>query len=203
MTHYNKFNFCNSKALKKQKIWLFQCKINFYFTHEHQKWNFYSWLRHSWKYHFWCSFGEIKIDLTLKKSNILYAIKLKQAYCEFFLSTMHCFCDFVLFNSISIISGRWKRKNGRLYATEFHLRFERAPPPSRFKSGTALSADQRLTHWATGAFRLYKYKIKGAKRDTSKGASAHMQTSKSKIRLCTQAAWSGSFCPGQCLLSTQ
>ena len=29
---------------------------------------------HSWKYMytFWCSFGEIKFDLTLKKSNILY-----------------------------------------------------------------------------------------------------------------------------------
>ena len=55
--------------------WLFQWKIVFYFTHEHQKWYFHwwhSWLRHSWKYCFCCSFGEIKINLTLKKSNILY-----------------------------------------------------------------------------------------------------------------------------------
>ena len=28
--------------------------------------------RHSWKYCFWCSFGEIKFNVTLKKSNILY-----------------------------------------------------------------------------------------------------------------------------------
>ena len=30
--------------------------------------------RHWCKYSFWCSFGEIKIDLTPKKSNILYVI---------------------------------------------------------------------------------------------------------------------------------
>ena len=30
--------------------------------------------RHSWKYKFWCSFGEIKFDFTLKKINILYLI---------------------------------------------------------------------------------------------------------------------------------
>ena len=49
-------------------IWLFQCKINLYFTHEHQKWYFHSWLpwvkipllvfmSHVWKYHFWCSWA--------------------------------------------------------------------------------------------------------------------------------------------------
>ena len=48
------------------------CEIVFYFTHEHQKRYFHLWLRHSRKYCFCCSFGEIKIDLTLKKSNILY-----------------------------------------------------------------------------------------------------------------------------------
>ena len=59
-----------------------QCKIEFYFTHEHQ--NLYNacmntktciftrGYRHSWKYCFWCSFGEIKLDLTLKNSIILY-----------------------------------------------------------------------------------------------------------------------------------
>ena len=47
-----------------------------FFTHEHQKGYFHLWLRHSGKYSFWCSFDEIKIDLTPKKSNILYLLTL-------------------------------------------------------------------------------------------------------------------------------
>ena len=49
-----------------ENLIFFRCKIDFYFTHEHQKRYFHSWLR--------CSFDEIKIDLTPKKSNILYGM---------------------------------------------------------------------------------------------------------------------------------
>ena len=56
-----------NKSIKEtKKYYFFQCKIEFYFTHEHLNLYFY------WKYCIWCSFGEIKFDLTLKKSNILY-----------------------------------------------------------------------------------------------------------------------------------
>ena len=34
-----------NKSKKKQKFWFFfQCKIEFYFTHEHQNPDFHSWL---------------------------------------------------------------------------------------------------------------------------------------------------------------
>ena len=57
-----------------ENLIFFRWKIDFYFTHEQQKRYFHSWLRLSWKYRFWCSFDEIKIDLTPKKSNILYIV---------------------------------------------------------------------------------------------------------------------------------
>ena len=63
----------------------------FFFTHEHQKWYFHSWLRHSWKYSFWCSFGEIKIDLTPKKSNILYIFMSGEATNRIYM----CFTSWV------------------------------------------------------------------------------------------------------------
>ena len=53
-----------------RKFDFFQCKMNFYFTHEHQKW-------------YWCSFGEIKIDLKLKKSNILCLLRVNQLLQHF------------------------------------------------------------------------------------------------------------------------
>ena len=42
-------------------------------------------------------------------------------------------CDFppVLFNSISVISGRWVGDNERLYAMEPRLRLKRFPPSAR------------------------------------------------------------------------
>ena len=54
----------------------------YYFTHEHQKWYFHFWLRHLCIYCFKCSFGKIKIDLTLKKSNILYMDPLVEGFCH-------------------------------------------------------------------------------------------------------------------------
>ena len=108
-----------NKSIKETEnlLFFFQCKIEFYFIHEHKNLYFHSWLpplesrrvgrsliiankstketenlifffsvrsnfisvmntktciftrgyRHSWKYCFWCPFGEIKFDLTLKK----------------------------------------------------------------------------------------------------------------------------------------
>ena len=67
----------NKSIKKKQKIWFFQCKIEFYFTHEHQNLYF-----HSWKDCFWCSFGEIKLDLTLKISkSTMYWHKYRCSHC--------------------------------------------------------------------------------------------------------------------------
>ena len=60
---------------RKRKIdFFFQCKIEFYFTHEHQ--NLYL---HKC---FWCSFGEIKLDFTLKKSKILYLNRKKKTVAD-------------------------------------------------------------------------------------------------------------------------
>lgn len=44
----------------KHKIWVFQCKIGFYFTHEHQNLNFTEYLYIHCKC-ILCSFGEIKL----------------------------------------------------------------------------------------------------------------------------------------------
>ena len=82
-----------------QEIWLFQCKIDFYFTHEHQKRYFplccfsvrpifispnehqkaiYSRVAKSQvKIPLLVFMSEIKIDLTLKKSNFLFLLCLK------------------------------------------------------------------------------------------------------------------------------
>ena len=42
--------------------------------------------RHSWKYCFWCSFGEIKFDLTLKNPNILYMMKANMKKYNFLMT---------------------------------------------------------------------------------------------------------------------
>ena len=56
------------KCIKETEIWFFQCKIEFYFTHEHQNLYFHLWLPPRVKILPWCSFSEIKFDLTLKNS---------------------------------------------------------------------------------------------------------------------------------------
>ena len=53
---------------------------------------------------------------------------------------------YVLFNSISIISGRCLGDNKRLCAMEPRLQLKRSPPPAEFELGTARSAGQRLIH---------------------------------------------------------
>ena len=58
------WNIAIFEAYKKQKIWFFQCEIEFYSSHQHQKWL----RRRSWKYLFWCSFGEIKYPLFVQNS---------------------------------------------------------------------------------------------------------------------------------------
>ena len=43
----------------------------------------------------------------------------------------------VLFNSISVISGRWEGDNERLCALEPHLRLERVPSPAGLENRTS------------------------------------------------------------------
>ena len=52
----------------------------------------------------------------------------------------------VLFNSISVISGRWADDNERLCAMEPCLRLKKSSPPADIELGTARSVGQRLTH---------------------------------------------------------
>ena len=60
---------------------------------------------------------------------------------------------YVLFNSVSVISGRWTDDNERLRAMEPRLRSKRSPPQAGIEPGTARSVGQRLTHYATGVPR--------------------------------------------------
>ena len=57
---------------------------------------------------------------------------------------------YVLFNSISVISGRWADDNERLCAMEFRLRLRRFRL-ERGRTWTARSVGQRLTRRANGA----------------------------------------------------
>ena len=59
---------------------------------------------------------------------------------------------YVIFNSISVISGRWLVDNERMCAIEPILRSERFPPQARLEPGIARSEGERLTHRVTGAF---------------------------------------------------
>ena len=61
---------------------------------------------------------------------------------------------YVLFNSISVISGQWAGDNERLCAMEPHLPLKRSSPQVRLEPGTARSVDQRLTQLATWALLL-------------------------------------------------
>ena len=72
----NYFAHDGQRAIIKEKNWLFQGTIEFYFTNEYQKQYFNSRLRHSWKYCCWRSFTETKFDFTLKTkhANILYIL---------------------------------------------------------------------------------------------------------------------------------
>ena len=57
---------------------------------------------------------------------------------------------YVLFNSISVISGQWFGDNERLCAMESHLRWERFLPQAGFEPGTARSVGHPSTYYATG-----------------------------------------------------
>ena len=57
---------------------------------------------------------------------------------------------YVIFNSISVMSGQWLNSNDRLCAMEPCLQSERFPPQAGLEYGTARSVGQRLTYWATG-----------------------------------------------------
>ena len=63
---------------------------------------------------------------------------------------MTCDC-YILFNSISVISGWLVDDNGRLCAMEFHLWLKRSLPQTGLEPGAARSASQQLTHWTIGA----------------------------------------------------
>ena len=58
---------------------------------------------------------------------------------------------YVLFNSISVISGRWADDNERLCAMDPRLRLKKSPPRAGIVPETAISVGQRLTHWSIGA----------------------------------------------------
>ena len=57
---------------------------------------------------------------------------------------------YVLFNSISVISGPWLGDNERLCAMEPRLQLERFLPQVRLEPRTARSVGQRLTYQAGG-----------------------------------------------------
>ena len=50
---------------------------------------------------------------------------------------------YILFKSLSVISGQWVDDNVKLYAMEPRLRLKRFRPPASLESGTARSAGQR------------------------------------------------------------
>ena len=52
---------------------------------------------------------------------------------------------YILFKSISVISGRWAGDNERLCAVELRLRLERSLPETGLEPGIARSVGQRLT----------------------------------------------------------
>ena len=53
---------------------------------------------------------------------------------------------YILFNNISVISGRWVGDYERLCAMEPRLRLKRPPDQAGLKPGTARSAGKHLTH---------------------------------------------------------
>ena len=53
---------------------------------------------------------------------------------------------YVIFNSISVISGRWPGDNKRLCAIESRLRLKRSVPLAMLEPGTARSVGQRLAY---------------------------------------------------------
>ena len=53
---------------------------------------------------------------------------------------------YVIFNSISVISGRWADDYERLYAMELCLRLQRSSPQAGLEATTARSVGQSLTH---------------------------------------------------------
>ena len=53
---------------------------------------------------------------------------------------------YLLFNTISVISGQWADDNERLCAVEPHLRLKRSSPQTGLELTTARSVGQRLTH---------------------------------------------------------
>ena len=60
------------------------------------------------------------------------------------------------FYSISVISGRWDADNKRLCAMEPSYWLERFPPLAGFEPGTARTAGQGFTYWATGLPKVYE-----------------------------------------------
>ena len=57
---------------------------------------------------------------------------------------------YALFNSISVMSGRWKGNTERLCAMEPRLRLKRFLPSAGTKPGSVSLASQRLTHQHVG-----------------------------------------------------
>ena len=53
---------------------------------------------------------------------------------------------YILFNRMSVISGRRTDNNGRLCAMEPHLRLEKIPPVEGLEPRTDRSIGQRLTY---------------------------------------------------------
>ena len=111
-----------------------------YFTHEHQKWCFYSWIRHSWKYGFCCSFGEIKLTLKGQMSSIY------SAFCQ----RRDCQC-FFLWRSLDIhvdtIEPPWFKHWWLVYHGCFELILEtlgKKSPGCRFR---IIQSDFLFLNW--------------------------------------------------------
>ena len=75
-----------------------------------------------------------------------------------YLVWMDDFRFYVLYNSISVISGQWVGDNGRLCAMEPYLRLKRSLPQAGLKPRAARSVCQHLIYRARPALNILSYR---------------------------------------------
>ena len=96
-----KLNCCKKSIKETENLIFFSVRANFISLMNTKTCIFTRGYRHSWKYCIWCSFGEIKFDLTQKKSNILYLFCYERDFMTS-LSDVFFFFFFLIFISNNI-----------------------------------------------------------------------------------------------------
>ena len=89
-------------------------------------------------------------------STISYRLKKKLNYDCFSIEGMDDLRFYVLFNSISVISGRWKGEDERFCAIKLLLGSERISPPSGFEPKTPWSEAGSANRSATRSRQIYQ-----------------------------------------------